>query len=70
MATPREIINEALTLPPDDKAELVDKLLNSLEEIDETIEKQWANEAESRVRAYEEGKLHTISLEEVLAKYK
>lgn len=70
MSTSKNIINEVLSLSIDDKAELIDQLLCNIDGIDKDIEAKWASEAESRIDAYEEGKLKSVSLEEVLAKYK
>ena len=70
MATPKDIIDEALSLSVSDKAELVDQLLSSIDNLDKDIEKKWADEVESRIDAYQAGKLNSVSLEEVLAKYK
>ena len=70
MATPKDILEQVLSLKPTEKAELVDKLLSDLDKPDEEIDKLWAREAESRIDAYERGKLKAVSLEDVLAKYK
>ena len=70
MATPKDILEQVLSLKPAEKAELVDKLLSDLDKPDEEIDKLWAKEAESRIDAYERGKLKAVSLEDVLAKYK
>jgi len=70
MSIPNEILKETLTLPPEKKAELIDKLISSLNEPDEKIEKLWAEETESRINAYELGKIKAITLKEVLEKYK
>jgi len=70
MSTPKHIIDEALSLSVDDKAELVDQLLSDIDGLDKSIEEKWASEAESRINAYEAGKLESITLEEVLSKYK
>ncbi|MGD8784576.1 MAG: addiction module protein [Thioalkalispiraceae bacterium] len=70
MSTPKNIIDEVLSLPIDEKAELVDQLLRNIDGLDKDIEEKWATEAESRIDAYEAGKIKTISVEEVLAKYK
>ena len=70
MAVPDEILKEALTLKPEQKAQLVDKLLSSLDKPDKEIDELWANEAESRIDAYEQGKIEAITLEKVLEKYK
>jgi len=70
MLTPKEILKDALTLKPAEKAELVNKLLSSLDKPDRDIEQLWAKEAESRIDAFEQGKLKAITLEMVLKKYK
>lgn len=70
MNTPDKIYKDALNLSAKDKAELVDKLLSSLDEPDKNIDDLWAKEAEDRIDAYEQGKIKSITLNEVLAKYK
>ena len=70
MADPNEVLKEALTLEPAQKAELIDKLLLSLDKPDKEIDELWAKEAESRIDAYEKGKIKAITLEEVLEKYR
>ena len=66
----QEIIDRALSLPPADKALVVDKLLSSLDQPDEAIDALWRKEVEDRIMAYNEGTLKSVSLEEVLAKYR
>ena len=70
MALPNEILKEALTLKPSQKAELIDKLLYSLDKPDTEIDKLWAKEAESRIDAYEQGQIKAVTLKEVLEKYR
>lgn len=70
MAISREILDKALALSPTEKAELVDKLILSLDKPDSDLDKLWAEEAESRLAAYKRGDLKAVSVEEVLAKYK
>lgn len=70
MSTPKEILKDALTLKPAEKAELVNELLSSLDKPDRNIDQLWAKEAESRIDAFEQGKLKAITLEMVLEKYK
>ena len=70
MAAPNEILKEALTLNPTQQAELIDKLLTSLDKRDKEIDELWAKEAESRIDAYERGELKAVALEKVLEKYK
>ena len=69
MATPKDLLKQALSLPPTEKAELVDRLLSSLDEPNKEIDALWAKEAENRIEAYERGELKAVSLEEVLRKY-
>ena len=66
----QEIIDRALSLPPADKALVVDKLLSSLDQPDEAIVALWRKEVEDRIKAYNDGELKSVSLEEVLAKYR
>jgi putative addiction module component (TIGR02574 family) len=70
MAAPKDIVEKALSLNPLEKADLVDRLLSSLDQPDQAITELWAKEAESRLDAYEAGKLKAVSLEKVLSKYK
>jgi putative addiction module component (TIGR02574 family) len=70
MAAPKNILKEALTLKPSEKAELVDKLLSSLDKPDKEMDKLWAQEAEARINAYDRGEIKAVTLKEVLEKYK
>lgn len=70
MVAPKDILKKVLSLSATEKAELVDKLLSSLDHVDPEIDKLWAKEAESRIDAYDRGRLKAVSLEEVLKKYK
>lgn len=70
MAASKDIFDKALSLNPLEKADLVDRLLSSLDQPDQSITELWAREAESRLDAYEQGKLKAVSLEKVLSKYK
>jgi putative addiction module component (TIGR02574 family) len=70
MATTNKILEEALTLKPAEKAELIDRLLSSLDKPDAEIDELWAKEAENRIDAYERGEIKAIALEKVLERYK
>ena len=70
MSTAKDVLKAAILLEPNEKAKLVDQLITSLDKPDKEIDKLWANEAESRLDAYNRGDLKAISLEEVLSKYK
>jgi putative addiction module component (TIGR02574 family) len=64
------ITKEALALTPKKRAELVDRLLLSLDETAEAVDALWVKESEDRINAYESGRLKAVSLEDVLAKYR
>ena len=66
----QEIIDRAMGLPAADKALVVDKLLSSLDQPDEAIDTLWRKEVEDRIGAYNLGTMKSVSLEEVLAKYR
>ena len=70
MAPMQEILKEALSLKPAQEAELIDKLLASLDMPDQEMDKLWAQEAEDRLEAFEQGKIKAVTLEKVLEKYK
>ena len=70
MATPEEILKEAISLSPSEQAKLVDHLISFLDTPDPELDKLWAEEAESRLDAYNRGDLKAVSLDEVLSKYK
>ena len=66
----KEILKKALGLSPSEKAELIDKLLSSIEKPDSDLDELWAKEAENRIDAYEKGQLRALSIKEVLDKYR
>ena len=70
MTTTDNILKEALTLRPSEKAQLIDKLISSLDKPDKEINELWAKEAEDRIDAYDQGELKAVSLEKVLQKYR
>ena len=63
-----ELVKEAVSLPVEIRAQLIDKLLKSLNPAQEQIDKIWATEAEKRVGEIKSGKVETISGEEVFKK--
>lgn len=63
------VFEEALSLPADDRLNLVEKLLKSLNlPIEEGIDRLWAEEAERRVLEIEDGRARLLSGDEVFAK--
>ena len=63
-----ELLNEAMSLPVELRAQLVDELLKSLNPARAEIDELWAAEAERRVAEIEAGKVDLIPGEEVFAK--
>jgi putative addiction module component (TIGR02574 family) len=57
----REIIEQALGLPPKARAELAGRLIESLEEaVDENVEEAWASEVAKRVHELDTRKVDTV----------
>jgi putative addiction module component (TIGR02574 family) len=60
------LFEEALSLSPDKRLELVDQLLCSLDPVDqERIDRLWIEECKSRLEAFERGEMKEIPAEEV-----
>jgi putative addiction module component (TIGR02574 family) len=65
-----KVLQEALALPPEERARVVDALISSLEPKDEQVltetewEAAWHPEIERRLRDLDEGRATTISYEE------
>jgi len=70
MNTADNIFKETLTLKPYEKAELIDKLISTLDKPDKEIDELWAKESEKRIDAFDQGKIKAVSLEKVLQKYR
>lgn len=61
-----EILREALSLSPSERAELAERLLSSLDAPDRRkLDSLWAHEVEDRLDAYEQGRIATIPAEHV-----
>ena len=63
-----EIAQQALKLTSAERSDLVDLLLKSLDQPDSEIDSVWAEEAEKRLRAIDEGRLGVVPLEDALEK--
>ena len=66
----KNIVDDALSLSTNQRVELVEKLLESLDAPNSEINNIWAKEADDRVRAYENNVTSSKSISEVLKKYK
>jgi len=62
----KQILAEALELPPVERAELVERLLTSFEfQSRKKIDALWAEEAEDRIDAFERGEMATTPARDV-----
>ena len=64
----REIIQEATSLPIEERTMVVDSLLRSLNNFDPVIEQEWIAVAEQRLEDLRSGKAQGIPAEAVFAK--
>lgn len=63
-----ELLDEILTLSPQERAQLAERILDSLSPASaRTIEQMCADEAEARLDAYERGEIAALSGEEAIA---
>jgi len=64
----RNILAEALELPPVERAELVEHILSSFEFTSrKEIDALWSREAEDRIEAFDRGEMKAIPVEDVFA---
>jgi len=63
--TADKILKEALNLPASERAALAEELLSSLDKPDPEIDRLWAQEAEARIDAAEQGEVKTVAEEDV-----
>jgi putative addiction module component (TIGR02574 family) len=63
------IVEEAEHLSASDRADLVERLLATLDRPDPEIDRAWAEECERRLDSYLRGETTALDAEEVLAKY-
>jgi putative addiction module component (TIGR02574 family) len=64
----KQLIDEAISLPVEERALLVDSLLRSLNQPESEIDKKWANEAKRRLAELRSGSVEAISGEDVFGK--
>jgi putative addiction module component (TIGR02574 family) len=66
MSKQETLLEEALKLPPVERAELIERLLSSFEfRARKDIDALWAKEADDRIEVYEHGKIAAFSAEAV-----
>lgn len=66
----KTLIEQARSLPPQDRIALVEDVLDSLDHADPDIDQLWAREASERLAAYRRGELAAKDLREIVAKYR
>lgn len=64
-ASAKNLLQEALQLPSNDRAALVEGLIHSLDKPDPALDALWLKEAEDRLAAYHSGELAVVDAEEV-----
>jgi putative addiction module component (TIGR02574 family) len=68
-ASSEQVLQQALGLSPQDRAEIVERLLASFQTPpDPLLDELWAREAEDRLDAYDRGELGAVPAEEVFAR--
>jgi len=67
--TPETLSEQAARLPPAERMELVERILDTLIDPAPELDALWAAEAEDRLSAYRRGEIRALPLAEVLAKY-
>lgn len=65
-----KLLKKALVLPIQEKSELIDELIKSLDKPDPEIDELWKAEAEDRIDAHNDGKLSSVTVQEAISKYK
>lgn len=70
MADTAEILcAQVVQLPPEERMQVVERILDSLDEPDASLDALWAKEADNRLAAYRRGEVRTVTLSEVIAKH-
>ena len=65
-ATAEAVLNKALRLPPIDRAGIIEELLSSFDHsARKRIDGAWAEEVESRIKAYDQGAFSSRPAEDV-----
>lgn len=59
----------AAQLAPEERIQLVERILNSLDQPDAALDALWANDANDRLAAYRRGEIKAVALSDVIEKY-
>lgn len=60
---------QVVQLPPEERMQVLERILDSLDEPDASLDALWAQEADKRLTAYRRGEVRAVALSEVIAKY-
>lgn len=60
---------QAAQLSPAERVDLVERILDSLDEPDASLDALWAKEADDRLAAYRRGEVRAVALSDVIAQY-
>lgn len=66
-ASTETLLRQALKLPANDRAALIEGLIVSLDKPDPAVDALWLKEAESRMAAYRSGELDAVDADQVFA---
>ena len=61
-----KLLSEIRALPEEDRLRLLDAILTDIETSDPEIDKVWVAEVRRRWEAYKEGRLETVSYEDLI----
>ena len=61
---------QAAMLPPEERVEVVERILDSLDQPNVTLDGLWAKEADDRLAAYRRGEIKAVALSDVIARYR
>lgn len=64
-ANAEQVLANALSLPPNERAQLAEQLFASLDISQDELDRLWAQEADSRIDAYERGEIKAIPASKV-----
>ena len=60
---------QAAQLPPAERMQVVERILDSLDQPDAALDMLWAREASDRLAAYRRGGIKAVALSDVIARY-
>jgi putative addiction module component (TIGR02574 family) len=64
-ARAEQVLSEALSLAPSERAQLAEQLFSSLDISQQELDRLWAQEADSRVEAYNRGDIKAVCANDV-----